>query len=262
VEVGTRKAISLCLVLFITWQGLYFIDVVINGLDWLLAYLAVLAVAICYYILDKQKASDLGLSRPRLWRRYIIVGFMFAVGYVLYWAVLGALIFSTGPTYVIQHGIFSIPYNALHALIIGLVEETSFRGYILRNLRKVLPSTKAITYSSILFGLYHLSLVYIPVQLLTMSLIWTSAYWILFMLAAFVTGLFLGYFYICAEQTTIGCVTYHSSSIFLEGLVPYGLAIPLFYSHLFSTSFYIVIFPLLILLKKGGWLWISGKSDS
>lgn len=186
---------------------------------------------------------------------------MFAVAYVLYWAGLGALLFSTGPTYVIQHGIFSIPYNALQAIVIGLVEEVSFRGYVLRNLKRVYPSAKAITYSSILYALYHLSLVYIPIQLSTMSPFSTFTYWALFVLAAFVGGLFLGYFYVSTEQTTIGTMTYHSSSIFLEGLVPYGLAIPLFYAHLFSTSVYIIIFPLLILIKRSGWLAISRIPD-
>lgn len=247
-----RKAIVLFVVLFITWQVLYFVDLAINGLDWLLAYLVVLAVAICFFILDKQKASDLGLTKPRLWKRYIIVGFVFAVGYVLYWAGLGALVFSTGPTYVIPHGIFSIPYNALQALVIGLVEETAFRGYILRNLKKVYSSTKAIIYSSLLFGLYHLSLVYIPAQLSTMSLFSTFSYWVLFVFAAFIIGIFLGHFYVSTEQTTIGNITYHSSSIFLESLVPYGLATSLFIAHLFSTSAYIILIPLLIFLKKRG----------
>jgi len=253
-EVGVRKAILLFLILFITWQVLYFIDLMINGLDWLLAYLAVLAVAICFYILDKQKASDLGLNKPRLWRRYIIIGFVFAVGYVLYWAVLGSLIFSTGPTSIIQHGPFTIPYAALETLVVGLVEETAFRGYILRNLKKAYSSMKAIAYSSLLFGLYHLSLVYIAGQLSMMSLKWIFAYWTLFVLGAFIAGLFLGYFYVNAEQTTIGNITYYSSSMFLEVLVPYGLAIPWLYTHLFSTSVYIIISPLLILLKRSGWL--------
>jgi len=252
-----RKAILLSLALFVTWQALYFVDLAIGGLDWLLAYLTVLAVAICFLILDKQKTSDLGLTKPRPWKRYIIIGFMFAVVYVLYWAGLGVLLFSTGPTYVIQHGIFSMPYNALQALVIGLVEEVSFRGYVLRNLKRVYSNAKAITYSSTLYGLYHLSLVYIPTQLSTMSLFLTFTYWVLIVLAAFVGGLFLGYFYVSTEQTTIGAITYHSASIFLEGLIPYGLAIPLFYAHLFSTSVYIVIFPLLILIKINGLLAIS-----
>jgi len=91
-----------------------------------------------------------------------------------------------------------------------------------------------------------------------MSLFLTITYWILFVLAAFVGGLFLGYLYVSTGQTTISAITYHSSSIFLEGLVPYGLAIPSFYAHLFSTSVYIIIFPLLIFLKRNGWLAVSG----
>lgn len=79
--------------------------------------------------------------------------------YVLYWAVLGALIFSTSPMSIIQHGPFTIPYAALETLVVGLVEETAFRGYILRKFKKVYSSMKAIIYSSLLFGLYHLSLV-------------------------------------------------------------------------------------------------------
>jgi membrane protease YdiL (CAAX protease family) len=253
-EVGVRKAIFLFLVLFITWQVLYYIDLMINGLDWLLAYLVVLAVAICFYLLDKQKASDLGLMRPRLWRRYVIIAFIFAVVYVLYWAVLGARIFSTGPTTIIQHGPFTIPYTALETLVVGLVEETDFRGYILRNLKKVYSSTKAIAYSSLLNGLYYISLVY----MFGMSLVDIFTYWTIFVPVAFVAGLFLGHFYVNAEQTTIGCITYHSFSMFLQTLVPYGLAIPFFYSHLFNESVYIVIFPLLVLLTRRGWLGASG----
>lgn len=254
-----RKAILLFLVLFITWQALYFVDWALNGLDWLIAYLVVLAVVISFFVLDKQKASDLGLTKPQHWIRYIIVAFMFAVVYVLYWSGLGALIFSTGPTQIVQHGVFTIPYGALESLVIGLVEETTFRGYILRNLRKVYSSTKAIIYSSLLFGLYHISLIYIPAQLSTMSVFSTFAYWALFVLAAFVIGIFLGYFYMSTGHTTVGDITYHSSSIFLENLVPYGLATSLFIAHLFSTSAYIILFTLLIYLKRSGWLSISSQ---
>jgi hypothetical protein len=97
-------------------------------------------------------------------------------------------------------------------------------------------------------------LVYIPAQLSTMSLFSTFTYWSLFVLAAFAVGIFLGYFYVSTGQSTIGAITYHSSSIFLESLVPYGLGTSPFISHLFSTGFYIIFFPLLIILKRTGWL--------
>jgi len=259
-KLEVRKASLLFLVLFSTWQIIYLATSIIPDLDWLFAYFTVLMAAVCYFILDRQKASDLGLKRTWAWRRYVIIALIFAVVYNLYWAGLGALVFSTGPTQVIQHGIFSIPYNALLALIVGFVEETSFRGYILRNLRRVYSDTLAITYSSVLFGLYHISLVYAFWS--TMSVFQAFAYWALTVLAAFVSGLFLGYFYLNAEQTTIGNIAYHSLTNFLASLVPYSLATSLPNSRLFSTSAYIIILPLLILAKRKGWLSTPKKSSA
>ena len=250
---GVKKAILLFSVLFLTWQVLYFVALIFPTLNeyWLFAYLAVFAVAICFFVLDKQRVRDLGFTKPKAWR-YIAVGFVFAVVYNVYWAVVGAPIFSTGSIQVIQHGIFSVPYNLLFALIVGLVEETSFRGYILRNLNTAFSSTKAIVYSSILFGLYHLSLV--GVFWSTMSGFETVSYWTLVVLAAVLIGFFLGYFYIGTEQTTIGTITYHSSSIFLESLVPFSLATSWLNGHLLSTTVYIMFIPILILLRRKGWL--------
>jgi membrane protease YdiL (CAAX protease family) len=250
---GVKKAILLFSVLFLTWQVLYFVALIFPTLNeyWLFAYLAVFAVAICFFVLDKQRVRDLGFTKPKAWR-YIAVGFVFAVVYNVYWAVVGAPIFSTGSIQVIQHGIFSVPYNLLFALIVGLVEETSFRGYILRNLNTAFSSTKAIVYSSILFGLYHLSLV--GVFWSTTSGFETVSYWTLVVLAAVLIGFFLGYFYIGTEQTTIGTITYHSSSIFLESLVPFSLATSWLNGHLLSTTVYIMFIPILILLRRKGWL--------
>jgi membrane protease YdiL (CAAX protease family) len=251
-KVEVRKAILLFLVLFLTWQILYLVTLIFPSLDWLLAYSVVLAVATCFFVLGKQNAGDLGLKKTQHWVKYVIIGFVFAVFYNLYWAVLGVPIFSTGPKQVVQHGIFTIPYNALFALVVGVVEETSFMGYILRNLSKAYSSTKAIAYSSILFGLYHLSLV--SAFSSTMSVFETFTYWALFVLAAVLIGLFLGYFYVSTQKTTIGTITYHSFSIFLESLVPLSLATSQLNGHLFSTTVYIIFIPILILLKRKGWL--------
>jgi membrane protease YdiL (CAAX protease family) len=251
-KVEVRKAILLFLVLFLTWQILYLVTLIFPSLDWLLAYSVVLVVATCFFVLDKQNAGDLGLKKTQHLVKYVIIGFVFAVFYNLYWAVLGVPIFSTGPKQVVQHGMFTIPYNALFALVVGVVEETSFRGYILRNLSKAYSSKKAIAYSSILFGLYHLSLV--SAFSSTMSAFETVTYWTLFVLAAVLIGLFLGYFYVSTQKTTIGTITYHSFSIFLESLVPLSLATSQLNGHLFSTTVYIMFIPILILLRRKGWL--------
>ena len=256
-----KKAFLLFLVLFLTWQVLYFVTLILPALNeyWLLAYLAVLAVAVCFFILDKQKARDLGLRNPEAWKNYIAMGFVLAVVYNIYWAAVGVPIFSIGQIQVIEHGIFSVPYNLLFASTVGLVEETSFRGYILRNLNTAFSSTKAIICSSILFGLYHLSLV--GVFWSTMSVFDTFAYWTLVVLAAVLIGLFLGYFYVNTEKTTIGTITYHSSSIFLESLVPFSLATSWLNGHLLSTTVYIIFIPMLILLKRKGRMGILQKTQ-
>lgn len=155
---------------------------------WLFSYLIVFTVAVCFFILDKQRINDLGLRRTKAWKRYIIIGFILAAFYNIYWIVVGLPIFSIGPMWHAQYGFFTVPYNFSLALIIGFVEETSFRGYILRNFSKIYSSRRAIIYSSILFGLYHLSLVYIFIS--PTSMLETIGYWSLFVLAAIFNRIF------------------------------------------------------------------------
>jgi hypothetical protein len=94
-----------------------------------------------------------------------------------------------------------------------------------------------------------------------MSAFDTFAYWTLIVLAAVLIGLFLGYFYVNTEKTTIGTITYHSSSIFLESLVPLSLATSWLNGHLLSTTVYIIFIPMLILLKRKGRMGILQKTQ-
>ncbi len=55
-----------------------------------------------------------------------------------------------------------------------------------------------------------------------------------------------------ADKTTLGTVTYHASSIFIESLVPFGLATSVFMGHLLSTTVYAIYILILILLKREG----------
>ncbi len=93
-----------------------------------------------------------------------------------------------------------------------------------------------------LFGLYHLSLILAFTS--TTSVFDTFTYWVLFVLAAILIGVFLGYFYIYTQKSTIGPITYHSSSIFIESLIPYTLATSQLNGHLFTTTIYILFIPL------------------
>jgi membrane protease YdiL (CAAX protease family) len=223
----------------------------------LVAYSALLLVLICFFFFSKQKRIDLGLKNPPLWRRYVLIGLVFAVFIVLYWAGLGVLMFPTVPRQIFPYGIFSVPESALFALLVSLVEETAFRGYILRNLRKVYNDNKAIAYSSFLFGLYPLSFVYI--LLCSASPSEAFIFWSSFALFTLMSGLFLSYLCVNTEQTVVGTISNHSSNIFIASFVPYTLANPTI-GYLLSTSAFIIFFPLLILLKRKGWLTSYRKS--
>lgn len=250
-KVEAKKALLLFFVLFITWHIIYFANWVLNGIDWLLAYSLVLVVLVCFFVLDKQKLGDLGLERVSMWKRYVLVGFLFAIFIILAWAGI-SLVLPTTFHEIFNYGVWSIPYNALFALVVGLVEETSFRGYILRNLRSVCSDAKAIVYSSVLFGLYHIS--FVSVLLSTTPTSQTFTFWSSYVLFTFVVGSFLGYFSADTQQTTIGTISHHSSHIFLSSLIPIGLATSFTIGHLVSTSAYLIVFPFLILLKRKGWL--------
>ncbi|MEM3700120.1 MAG: CPBP family intramembrane glutamic endopeptidase [Candidatus Bathyarchaeia archaeon] len=248
-NVNVRKAILLFLVLFLTWHVLYYITFLFPFLSkyWLFAYLVVFMVEVCFFVLDKQKISDLGITKHKAWKKYFIVGFIFAVAYSSYLIVIGASLFSLGPSSTLQHGMFTIPYNILLALIVGLVEETAFRGYILRNFCKAFSNIEAIAYSSILFGLYHLSLVYIFVSPFS---ILTFTYWTLFVLFATITGIFLGYFYTSTGKTTIGTITYHSFTIFIGSSIPFGIVTSQENGYILSITFYIIAIPIMVFLKR------------
>lgn len=246
-----RKVLLFFLVVFSTWQVLYIFNWFLNGIDWLLAYSIVLVVATCFFLLNKQRTSDLGLQKPLLWKRYVMIGFVFAVLVIVVWFCLSIPLPFTAHE-IFGHGILSIPYNASFALVVGLVEETSFRGYILRNLRKVCSDTKAITYSALLFGLYHVSIVLILLSSTPAPNPFT--YWSSYVLFTFVVGLFLGYFCVNSGGTIIGTVTHHSSHIFLSSLIPYELATSFTIGHLVDTGAYAIILMLLFIVKEKGWL--------
>jgi membrane protease YdiL (CAAX protease family) len=203
-------------------------------------------------VIDKQKLGDLGFKKPSLWKRYAIIGFFFAAIYVLYWAESSIITLPTEPKPIFSRGVFSIPYSVLFALVVGFVEESSFRGYILRNFRDIYPDTKAVFYSALLFGIYHLSFVWILLGLT--SPFETLVYWTFFVLFDVVVGLFLGYFYVISEQTLVGSITHHVSQLFLASFVPYSLATSNVIGLLLSTSAYIIILISLVLLKRRGWL--------
>lgn len=251
-EAELRKVILFFLVVFSTWQVLYIINWILNGIDWLFAYSIVLAVIMSFFLLDKRGLSDLGLRKPSLWKRYVFIGFISAVLVILIWLGISMLLTLITFREIFNYGIFSIPYTALFALVVGLVEETSFRGYILGSLREICSDTKAITYSAVLFGLYHVSVVLILLSATPAPQPFT--YWSSYVLFTFLVGLFLGYFCVNSGGTIIGTITHHSSHIFLSSFTPFELAASFTIGHLVSAGVYVIVLMVLILVKQKEWL--------
>ena len=247
-----RKVISFFLVVFLTWQVLYVINWVLNGIDWLLAYSVVLLVITCFFILDRQRMDDLGLKMTSFWKRYVLIGFAFAGFVILVWLDISLILLPTTVHEIFNRGLLSIPYNVLFAFVVAFVEETSFRGYILGNLRKVCSDTKAMIYSAILFGLYHVSIVLILLSATPAPN--PVTYWGSYLLFTFVIGLFLGYLCVNSGGTIIGTIAHHSSHILLSSFIPFELAASFTIGHLMSTLVYIIAFLLLMLVKQKGWL--------
>ena len=249
-DAGVKKALLLFAIVFITWQAIYTVALEVPALYnyWLISYLAVLAVIVFFFAFDKQKISDLGLKRNNFWKLSIALGAIFAVIYNVYWALAGPPLLGAFPVRFVSHGLFSIPYNILFALTVGIVEETTFRGYILRNFSNTYSNAKAIAYSSVLFGLYNLSLASALTS--TTPALDTFTYWALFVLAAVLIGAFLSCFYIHTQKSTIGPVTYHSLSIYVESLIPFTIATSTIIGHLFTTTIYFLLIPMLIFILK------------
>jgi membrane protease YdiL (CAAX protease family) len=252
VNTEIRKAILLFLVLFVTWQVLYPLV-----LDTLLGYVIVLAVLISFLALDKQTLARVGLRRTPGWRSYVGIGCVLGATFALYLFVLGSVLYSNPSPSLIRPlilsvgwGILGVPYVLVLALTIGLVEETSFRGYILRNLRGCFSEGKAVLYSAVLFALYHISFFYFYTIPLPASQAFT--YWSSFILYTFVVGIFLGYFYLKTRQTIVGPLAYHSSIIFIQSFVPYSLAFSYAEGHLLITLPVIAFIPLLFFIQKSG----------
>ena len=253
-KIETGKSLLLFLILFVAWQLLYFL-----GFDELLNYTIVLLVAIGFFALDKQTLASLGLRRSAHWGRYVNIGVVLGTGFVACLSALGWATHRNDPIdltrpyiSILNLGLFSVPYVAVLALFIGLVEESSFRGYILRNLLATSTPRRALFYSAVLFMLYHVSFFFLYNSPFPASE--TFTYWSSFLLYAFVVGIVIGYFYMNAKQTITGTVAFHSSIIFVESFLPYEGTLQFAEGHLEVTVVILLFLPLLVLLKRAGWL--------
>jgi len=200
----------------------------------IIIYASIFALAILF--VGKFDLPYLGIQFRKSWIRYALLGFVFALFHS------GArMLFIEGHyyrSYPIEPELY-IPAFIILGLVIGLSEESVFRGYILKNLLKFIEKTHiterykpiiSILLSSILFGVYHIYFIG------SGNLVW----WLLYVLQAFTAGIFISLLYLDTECNLISPIIYHSFIIILVNIIPWTPISGAYYRLIITTLLNIV----------------------
>jgi membrane protease YdiL (CAAX protease family) len=170
-------------------------------------YLSFLVVT--FLFVGKFDFGAVGLKRVAAWRKYLLVG--------MFLALLGAglkIVFVPG---TFGQSFYAVPYYILVpaylvlGTLIGLAEESAFRGYILKNfLEKYKPLT-AILFASILFGIYHINFPNLNV--------YTLLFWTLYAGQALTGGLIMASLFYKTGGNLVASIAYHSTNIIIGQII-------------------------------------------
>jgi uncharacterized protein len=130
-----------------SWVG-----ILLEGLFYLAAVLT-LTWAFCHF-LDRSSLSQLGLQKRR-WLTYLGTGLGLGASLIV---LVFATLWAAGWLAVDRSDSWQSPAFAasvLTGIIIGFVEELSFRGYIMQGLGRAWGTPIAVVVSSLLFGAVH-----------------------------------------------------------------------------------------------------------
>ena len=164
-------------------------------------YLSLFAAT--FLFVGKLDFAAVGLKRVPLWGLYLTVGLAFAL---LNHAVKILIFQGTfEPTALPTE--LNIPAYLLLGLLIGLAEESAFRGYILQNFLKKYTPILALLASSILFGIYHVN--FFDLNYFTLY------FWGLYVVQTLTGGIFMGVLYFKTGKNLVAPIAYHSSQIII-----------------------------------------------
>lgn len=176
-------------------------------------YLSFLAVT--FLFVGKFDFSAVGLKRMAFWRKFLVIGIALAL---LDAGLKIAVIQGTfGQSFYPVPYFVLLPSFLVLGSLIGLAEESAFRGYILKNfLEKYKPLT-AILFGTLLFGAYHINFPTLNV--------YNLPFWFLYATQAFTGGLIMAALFYKTGGNLIASIAYHSTNIIL-GQVILWMAIP------------------------------------
>jgi len=186
-----------------------------------LLYLAIptisLAIFFLFTKLTKSTSGKQGYRKPTALKtsKCLLLSVIFIIIYVLIYLFPG---FSTGNFY--YQGISRNPILIMHriasAILLSLAAESIFRGYVFRNLIRNYGFFTSLYASSILFGLYQVSIKDVIGSSLDKIIIYAFTN----VLPSFVAGLFLGFFFYKIGWSLVGPLAFRTGVRFFLDPLP------------------------------------------
>ena len=246
-QFAIASSILLFLIAFSLWQIYDYIMLHISPPTILiyLLFLAIPAISLAIFVLfitlAKSTLGKQGYKTPTTLKtsKCLLLSVIFILIYVLIYLFPG---FSTGSFYF--RGISTTPipfiYRIASAILIGLAAESIFRGYIFRNLVRNQGFFTSLYASSILFGLYQISIK----DLTGITFDRMVIYIFTRILPAFAAGLFLGFFFYKTGWSLLGPATFRMGfQYFLDPLpiISPASSPPWWMALTFETMAYVVL---------------------
>ncbi len=179
-----------------------------------IAYYSSLFIATLLFV-GKLDFGVIGFKLGRSWRLFLLIGLVFAL------VNLGVKIVVLPGSFTLSY--FFHSYNVplilyiadyvLLGILIGLAEESAFRGYILGNFLKRYSPIVAVLASSVLFGVYH-------VNILDLNY-YSLPFWSVYVVQALTGGIFMALLFFKTGGNIIGPIAYHSGQIIVGQLIPW-----------------------------------------
>jgi membrane protease YdiL (CAAX protease family) len=167
---------------------------------------------VTFLFVGKLDFSAIGLKRTSMWKRFLLTGLSFGLIFHAMKTIFIPGTFSlsySNRSYSLPLEMF-VPAYIFLGLLIGLAEESAFRGFVLNNFLKSYKPLVAILLSSLLFGIYH-------VNFADMNFSW----WTYYVGQAFTGGLVMSILYYKTGRNLLAPITYHSTNIIVGQLIPW-----------------------------------------
>lgn len=162
---------------------------------------------VVFLFAGKSDFSAIGLKRMLAWKKYILTGVLFGLLFQAMRVIAVQGTFSRSYSLPLE---FYVPAYILLALLIGLAEESAFRGFILGKFLESYKPILAILVTSFLFGIYH-------VDFSNFDFSW----WTWYVMQAFTGGLIMSILYYKTGRNLIAPITYHATNIILVNTFPW-----------------------------------------